>query len=181
MVFRERGENALLLTDRRVQEILCGGGLPPSGAEMLALQARLAEEHGYRAIPLTFETGDIRAMYRRYLPEWCCETGADELLATQTGMPVAAGYLRIVIGDYGAFVEFSPQQAIRENLKVQPGQGYRLTDAHYAARCKYDWLTARDTSGCKIYYQRRTVPYADYRPGLLYISPYEVFPAEKNE
>lgn len=36
------------------------------------------------------------------------------------------------------------------------------------------WLTAKDGSGVKIYFQKNTVSYADYRTGKLYVSPHEV-------
>lgn len=43
---------------------------------------------------------------------------------------------------------------------------------------KYLWLTADDDSDVKVYDQKRSVEYADYKPGMLYVSVYEVFPAE---
>lgn len=47
-----------------------------------------------------------------------------------------------------------------------------------AEHVKYPWLTADDNSDVKVYDQKRSVEYADYKPGMLYVSVYEVFPAE---
>ena len=84
---------------------------------------------------------------------------------------------RIVIGDYGAFVEFSRAQANARHLKIKEGQSYRIEDPRYAEHVKYLWLTADDNSDVKVYDQKRLVEYADYKPGMLYVSVYEVFPA----
>ena len=57
-------------------------------------------------------------------------------------------------------------------------QSYRIEDPRYAEHVKYLWLTADDNSDVKVYDQKRLVEYADYKPGMLYVSVYEVFPAE---
>lgn len=88
---------------------------------------------------------------------------------------------RIVIGDYGAFVEISPERILRNNLHCKEGQEYRFTDERYAKNVKYLWLTAADRSDCKIYLQKKRVDYADYVPGMYYISPYEVVPGNEVE
>lgn len=78
---------------------------------------------------------------------------------------------------YGAFVEFSRAQANARHLKIKEGQSYRIEDPRYAEHVKYLWLTADDNSDVKVYDQKRLVEYADYKPGMLYVSVYEVFPA----
>lgn len=84
-------------------------------------------------------------------------------------------------GDYGAFVEFSRVQAYMRRLKIKEGQVYRIEDPRYAEHVKYLWLTADDDSDVKVYDQKRSVEYADYKPGMLYVSVYEVFPAEADK
>ena len=42
-------------------------------------------------------------------------------------------------------------------------------------KVKYLWLTIKDNSCIKIYYQKKSVDYADYKPGMLYVSVHEVF------
>lgn len=113
-----------------------------------------------------------REFYFKHLPTEFNIIGSNEELITLNGTLISKGYQRIVIGDYGAFIEFSKEQAIIENMKVQDGEEYRLEDEKY--NVKYFWLTAIDDSGIKIYHQKRKVSYADYLPDMYYVSPYEV-------
>lgn len=145
------------------------------GARMLRYQEQLANEHKYKPIPRTFFC-DVRAEFQKALPEWCNISGDTTPLETTDGTIIANGYNRIVIGDYGAFVEFSRVQAYMRRLKIKEGQVYRIEDPRYAEHVKYLWLTANDSSDVKVYEQKRPVEYADYKPGMLYVSVYEVFP-----
>lgn len=142
---------------------------------MLEFQARLAEENHYKPITqISLLYGDVREKYRNALPEWCDINGSRETpLYTLAGSKLCTGYTRIVIGDYGAFVEVSPEQIVKENLIVKRGQEFRINEPQYRDRIKYHWLTSKDKSDCKIYFQQKTVAYADYLPGMYYISPYE--------
>lgn len=76
------------------------------GVQMLEYQEQLAREHKYKPIPRTFFC-DVRAEFQKTLPEWCNISGDTTPLETTDGTIIANGYNRIVIGDYGAFVEFS--------------------------------------------------------------------------
>lgn len=96
-------------------------------------------------------------------------------LYSADGRVVCDGYKRIVIGDYGAFIEFTPEQANHYLFKVQEGQEYRINDPKYSKNVKYEWLTLKDKSGIKIYKQKKTVSYADYKKGMFYVSPHEVY------
>ena len=147
------------------------------GAQMLRYQEQLAREYKYKPIPRTFFC-DVRAEFQKALPEWCNVSGDTISLETADGTVITNGYNRIVIGDYGAFVEFSRVQACMRRLEIKEGQMYRAKDPRYAEHVKYLWLTADDGSDVKVYDQKRPVEYADYKPGLLYVSVYEVFPAE---
>ena len=144
------------------------------GKEMLQFQAELADAYGYRAIPPLIAM-EYHEKYRNTLPE-CFKNaldGAETKVYTHTGTLIGEGIDRIVIGDYGAFVEISPDKVVRRNIKVKEGQEYRYLDPQFAEHVKYLWLTARDNSDCKIYFQKRKVAYADYKPGYFYISPFE--------
>lgn len=77
---------------------------------------------------------------------------------------------------FKTYVEFSRVQAYMRRLKIKEGQAYRVEDPRYAEHVKYLWLTADDGSDVKVYDQKRPVEYADYKPGMLYVSVYEVFP-----
>ena len=145
------------------------------GRKMLTFQSRLALEKGYKPIEPNLFLGDVRQKYIEALPDWCSLHGDPASpLYSLDGTLLCNGYTRIVIGDYGAFVEISPQQIRKEALRCQPGQEYRQQDDRFSANIKYLWLTAKDNSSCKIYLQKKTVSYADYLPGMYYISPYEV-------
>lgn len=81
----------------------------------------------------------------------------------------AYGFDRIVIGDYGAFVEISEDKMNLDVLSVPSNQKFRLNKGFWG---KYIWLTSDGHN--KIYKQIRTVSYADYKIGYYYISPYEI-------
>lgn len=84
-------------------------------------------------------------------------------------IPIAKNYERIVIGDYGAYVEFLPEDLLVE-LEVTKGQEWRLDKEFIKKRnlnLKYEWY---EYQGYKVYFQTNTVTYADYRPGYYYIS-----------
>lgn len=152
-----------------------------TGKSMLQFQEKLAQQHRYKPVQPDLFLGDVRDKYRASLPSWCVLSGAESPLETTEGTLLCSGYRRIVIGDYGAFVEIDSSQINAEVLRCQPGEEYRYTDERFAKNCKYLWLTAKDLSHCKIYHQKKTVDYADYLPEMYYVSPYEVFPAEKGE
>jgi len=68
-----------------------------------------------------------------------------------------------------------PFQIINENICVQKGQEYRINDDNYKNNVKYHWLTCKDNSNIKIYFQQKPVNYADYKPFMYYISPFEIY------
>jgi hypothetical protein len=160
---------------KEVDELIMKHKISETGARMLKYQEQLAREYKYKPIPRTFFC-DVRAEFQKALPEWCNMSGDTTKLETRNGTVIVNGYNRIVIGDYGAFVEFSRVQAYMRRLKIKEGQVYRIEDPRYAEHVKYLWLTANDSSGVKVYEQKRSVEYADYKPGMLYVSVYEVFP-----
>ena len=141
------------------------------GKKMHQFQKSLVEQYKYKKIPLTLFL-DTRKMFMENLPKWCLdEKRKKEELRTLSGTPIARGYTRVVIGDYGAFVEIEDADMIKENIKTKEGQEFRSDEKYHV---KYLWLTAKDDSNCKIYLQTKTVDYADYQPGRYYISPYEI-------
>lgn len=134
----------------------------------------LKKEYHYRPVPITLEMGDVRKLYLQWLPSWCkIEGDSNTKLYTQTGLLLCNGYHRIVIGDYGAFVEITPDQIVRSHVQVKLGQEFRMNAPQYK-NCKYIWLTTKDSSNIKIYFQKHRVDYADYVPGMLYVSPYDL-------
>ena len=71
----------------------------------LNIEAKLAQKYGYKPLPK-----DLSEKYRQFyidnLPDCFIIDGSDTVLCTKTGTVVCNGYTRIVVGDYGAFIEF---------------------------------------------------------------------------
>lgn len=94
---------------------------------------------------------------------------------TRTGLHVATGYTRIVIGERGPYIEFLPGHLIWDNLHIPDDEKYRQDDPWWMDRVDYvEWRT-NDDANVKVYEQQKTVDYADYRVGLLYIDPCDLF------
>lgn len=134
----------------------------------------LVEKYNYRKLPKKISESS-QMMYLEALPEWLVLDGdPDHSLFTKKGTPIAEGYERVVIGDYGAYVEVRKDKMHRASICVKKGEEYRYKDPHYAQSVKYYHYTTKDDSDVKIYFQQRVVTYADYKPDFFYISVYEV-------
>jgi hypothetical protein len=104
---------------------------------------------------------------RLYLPI----DGLDEIIFfTKVGTPVAKGYTRVVIGGRGPYIEFTRKQIITANFIIPDEQKYRLQDK----RVYYLEARSNDESNVKLYFQKRTVSYADYKIGMIYLSPFDL-------
>lgn len=87
---------------------------------------------------------------------------------------MATGYTRIVIGQRGPYIEFKPDQINLINLHIPEDKRYKLKP-YWREKVDYiEWRT-NDGVNMKVYEQLKTVDYADYRVGLLYASPFELF------
>ena len=144
-------------------------------ASVQAYISALVAEHKYRSLPMELSE-ECRAFYLSSLPEWCAVDGVEADLFSKQGVLISTGYNRVVIGDYGPFIEFEKAHVVRSNIRCQPGQKYRYRDPKFKDKVKYFWYTAKEESGVKIYFQQRTVSYADYKVGSFYVSPFEVEP-----
>ena len=137
------------------------------------VEAKLAKVYEYRRLP-----SDLSAKYRQWYDDNTpsfLKRSTQQPLYTSGGTLICDYFDRIVIGDYGAFVEFSKEAANEDVFVIAPGQEYRLNDPKYSANVKYIWLTVNDESQIKIYRQKRRVSYADYTPSKYYVSVHEVF------
>jgi len=80
-----------------------------------------------------------------------------------TGTLVAVGYLRVCIGGRGPYIEFKrdnfPEGLLQKQLRP-----------HYYFN---EYRTIPDH--LFVYHQLKPVNYADYRPGLFYISPFDLY------
>lgn len=140
---------------------------------VLELQKDLAEDYKYRAIPQNYRD-EIHNFYRDNLPPNFRLEGDTAPLFSSSGLKLCESYDRIVIGDYGAFVEVAPNKIITENIRIQEGQEYRDFNPRYN-HTKFSLLTPKDDSQMRITYQKKPVEYGDFKPGFYYISPYDCF------
>ena len=105
----------------------------------LKIEAKLAEKYKYKPLP-----ADLSEKYRQFFTEnipphldisHVCIPGARSPLFNICGSMVCTNYDRIVVGDYGAFVEFSPHYE-GTNFVIAPGQEYRVNDERYSKNVK---------------------------------------------
>lgn len=139
----------------------------------LKIEAFLAKKYGYKPLP-----DELSKQYREYftnnIPDFVAEN-YDQPLYTIHGTLICSGFKRIVVGDYGAFVEFNLSQANDTFFRITHGQECRINDPK-CANVKFHWYTIPDQSNVKIYFQKNKVAYADYQPGMYYVSVHEVSP-----
>lgn len=89
------------------------------------------------------------------------------VLRNKQGTLISRGYTRVVVGDYGAYVEMAPERVAVDNLRPRwSSQSNRAM--------KYLWLVTKDEAETKVYQQTGTVRYADYLIGMYYIDPIDL-------
>lgn len=131
----------------------------------------LVKKYNYKKLPTDLSKYQ-RQQYLSELPYWCNIKGDLNCSLFHRGILISFGYKRIVIGDYGAYIEIPPKFMAVENIKIKPGQEYRFEEKY--KNIKYHWYCLKYDEEVKIYYQKNTVSYADYIPEMCYISPYDV-------
>jgi hypothetical protein len=92
-------------------------------------------------------------------------------LYTKNSTLIADKYQRVVIGQRGPYVEFSKDDIHLNQLYIPKNQLYRLSDP----KVYYIEFRTNDASNVKVYYQMRSVAYADYRIEYFYISPDDLY------
>ena len=141
---------------------------------LLQFQEELSAKYKYRKLKQSLSE-EVRQKYLDNIPSQLNINGDINFkIHSIDGTLISNGYNRIVIGDYGAFIEFDKNQVVKSNLKVKSGQEYRINNPKYSEHVKYCWLTPNDGSDMKVYFQKRTVGYADYNVDMFYVSPYEI-------
>lgn len=93
---------------------------------------------------------------------------------TKSGLCLANGYVRVVIGKRGPYIEFSDDQICHKNIYVPKHARHKL-EAVFTYYHEY-----RSTDNCfvKLYYQKAGVQYADYQVNMWYISPDDLITKE---
>ena len=89
---------------------------------------------------------------------------------------MATGYTRIVIGGRGPYIEFNHEHIILANLHVPENKRWKLRPDRRGEFDYIEWRT-NDDANVKVYEQVRTIGYADYRVGLIYVDPLDLFVA----
>ena len=133
----------------------------------LRFEAALAKAHKYKKLPKEL-SDKLRTVYRRNIPIFLNVDGGGALYSKK-GYLICEHYDRIVVGDYGAFVEFSVAPV---EFVTKKGQEYRYNPKY--SNIKYYWLTLPKDDSVKIYLQKKEVTYADYKPEKYYVSVHEV-------
>jgi len=133
-------------------------------AEQIEQQLLIEEKNGKFRVLGKIASQRIREHYKKGLT--LKAGGSDKrIYFKSTGEKIANGYDRIVIGDHGAYVEINEKQINKKIIKVKKGQEWRTNNLF----CKYFWFES--TKGDKVYLQKATVKYADYKIGFYYIDP----------
>lgn len=93
-----------------------------------------------------------------------CPPGETLEFLTKTGLVIAHGYVRVEFGGRGPYIEFTPEQIVKQAIHYVDDQSHRY----------YDEYRSNDASNVKLYFQRRSVSYAKYVVGKWYVSPSDV-------
>lgn len=93
---------------------------------------------------------------------------------TKKGLLIAKGYVRVIDGGRGPYIEFRRDQIQFDNLYVPKECRWRFAEDEIGKNAYYFEYRSMDAAYVKVYRQKRTVSYADYKIGLWYISPEDV-------
>lgn len=97
----------------------------------------------------------------------------DQKLYSGSGTLLAIGYVRIVLGGRGPYVEFTKDQIQWDSFAVPENQAWRV-DPATRGKSYYIEYRSLDSANVMTYEQLRKVVYADYQIGLIYINPFEL-------
>jgi len=91
----------------------------------------------------------------------------NKLISTLCGTPIATSFIRIEHGGRGDYMEFKPSQIIWCNVYIPNSALERIGKSYYY----YLEYRTKDKCNVKVYHQKREVNYANYKIGMIYISP----------
>jgi len=112
---------------------------------------------------------------RLVLPEFpeSFEDSCELKFYTKSGMLIATGYNRIVIGERGPYIEFDHSHIVWINTYIPSNEMYRTSD-YWSGKVFYKEHRTTDVSYVKIYEQMKPVTYANYKIGKFYIDPFDL-------
>ena len=145
---------------------------------LLEYQKRLSKAYGYRPLPEKIKW-NAQKLYVEHLPAPFFEflfSGIEGYpLFSKAGNGISRGFSRVVVGDYGAFVEIPKEYLFDGVLQIRRGTEKRLEfpNAKYLWMCPHFGNGEQDVD-CKVYKQIKPVSYADYKPGMYYVSPFHL-------
>lgn len=114
-----------------------------------------------------FHTRKALEVIPNFAREGCCY-----IQPKRSKLIIAQGFDRLVVGDYGAYLEISKDDIWHVNITPRwPGTPSRPV--------KYIWMVTKDNTNTKVYFQQATVNYADYKVGYYYVAPADVVFVEK--
>ena len=100
-----------------------------------------------------------------------CDGNLSTEFFTKSGIKIAQGYNRIVIGGRGPYIEFEQSQIDFSKFKIPEKEFYRITNNNVF----YLEYRTEDNDYVKLYLQKKLVDYADYKIDFCYISPFDIF------
>ena len=95
----------------------------------------------------------------------------NEAIFLSNGTLFAKTYERVVHGGRGDYVELKGEQIIPKLFEKFNGRLFNEEQCNKDVDFYYYWLNPETDKDTKVYYQLRTVKYADYKIGYYYISP----------
>ena len=134
---------------------------------LVEMKARMEKNHPRYYQPFSADEANI--LRGHHAAQVAPLDPAAPLFTLAHGIRIATGFTRVVIGDYGAYIEIAPEQIIAGTLKPK----FNGTPPRPV---KYIWLTVIGDPSVKVYEQKGTVAYADYQVGLFYVAPSDVQP-----
>ena len=96
----------------------------------LQFEKELAEQYKYKKLP-DDESAKYRKFYLENIPSFLDINGGEKLY-TLNGSLICNSYNRIVIGDYGAFIEFTVPAS---EFVIEQGQEYRYEEMRLPQAC----------------------------------------------
>jgi hypothetical protein len=84
---------------------------------------------------------------------------------------IFSSFQRVVCGAHGHYFELTKED-LACALEITKGQEWRCSDEYKYV--KYVWLNPVGAPDLKVYLQKHTVKYANYKPGLYYIDFWKI-------
>lgn len=133
----------------------------------------MIKKYHYRPIPATVQTGSVKSYYRDRLPAWAkIKISRKYPLKTKQGDKLCEAYEKIVVGDYGAYVEISASHLLIDQFIYIDEQD--ISENIDTRQKSYMTFVLNTDPDFKILFQVKSVAYGNFIPGRFYVNPYTV-------